>query len=121
MSDTNNYVMKKTSYNMVYDPDVSFYTYYQICNFENKIFHKYLIRKHLYNEYGDLINYKIYGLTRDEVGKLIRKLKPFQYKTVGYYDFKLVNYPSQGEILVVQSDILNKDCNLSGYRPISTL
>lgn len=121
MSITSQFVSKKTSYNMVYHPDQAVYIYYQICNFVNPVHKKFLVRKHLYNEYGDLLKSTIYGFSRNEVKKLVSRVKQNQYKLFSCYDFKTINYPTDGEILVLQSDILNKDLNMTGFRPIDTL
>jgi len=118
MSLTGEFVTKKTSYNMVYEPDPAFYLYFQICNTKNPVYNKYFVRRHLYNQYGDLIRASIIKLSENELRKLFKMLKPFQYKIIGYYDFTLVDFPTPGEVLVAQSDILNNDYNMSGYRPI---
>lgn len=89
----------------IYKPDARQFTFYQICQFA--INGQYSIRKLIYNEIGELINYKEAKLKKEKIKKFIKKCPSYKYSIYSVYNLDNVGFPNSDEILTANSQILN--------------
>lgn len=60
-------------------------------------------------------------LRKDKFKKFIKSKKLREYKLYSVYDLNnLVNYPSDNDILMLNSDMFDNDCGYNGYAAFNT-
>lgn len=95
--------------------DVS--AFYQICSFRNPTTKAFHVRKFVINNKNEFANVKEYFLSRKQYKKLLEVKTPNEYKCFNTYDLKNIAYPTEADILVSKSQLLNNSYNYTGYAP----
>jgi len=94
---------------MIYKPLKKLYKYYQICQFPRPDNHLYTIRRFIFDEGCELKDVTTYDFRREDVKKFIKILKPYQYRLCGTFDITTFPCPREGDVQIMQSEILNAD------------
>lgn len=81
------------------------FSFYQICQFS--IAEKYGVRKLIYDEFGNLIEYKENNIKKHILDNFIKKSPDYKYVIYSVYQLKDISYPTDNEILTARSQILN--------------
>lgn len=92
-----------------YTPVTKLYNYYQICTFPNPKTGKYHIRKFVLDERENFINIIEKGFDEDRYRKANKLIKDNEKKYFSTYCFDQIKYPTVGEVLLAQSDLLNNN------------
>ncbi len=90
----------------IYQPNKRQFTFYQICQFA--IDKQYKVRKVIFNESGEMMDYTEKYIKKDILNKFIKKCPKFKYTIYPAYDLDIVGFPDPYEILTAQSHILNE-------------
>lgn len=90
----------------IYQPNKRQFSFYQICQFA--IDKKYKVRKIIFNELGDMLNYTEKNIEKETLSRFIKKCPKFKYTIYPSYDLDVVGFPEPYEILTAQSHILNE-------------
>jgi hypothetical protein len=90
----------------IFKPDERQFSFYQICQFPMD--KKYMVRKIIYNEYGDMIDYREKNMKKDILDKFLKKCAKFKYTIYPAYNLDVVGFPEPNEILTAKSQILNE-------------
>jgi hypothetical protein len=94
---------------MIYNPPKKLYKFYQICQFPRPDNHLYTIRRYVFNEACELLDVTTYDFKREEVKRFLKTLKIYQYRLCGTFDITTFGCPTEGDIQIMQSEILNAD------------
>jgi len=94
---------------MIYKPEKKLYKYYQICQFPRPDNHLYTIRRFVFNEACELKEVTTYDFKKKDVKNFLKMLKQYQYKLCGTFDITTYACPGEGDIQIMQSEILNAD------------
>lgn len=89
----------------IHKPDERQFSFYQICQFS--VDKKYMVRKLIYDEYGELLTYRESRLKKDILNKFIKKCSKHKFTIYPAYDLDVVGFPEPKEILIANSHILN--------------
>jgi len=89
----------------IYKPEERQFSFYQICQFP--IEKNYMVRKLIYDEYGELLNYRESRLKKDILNKFIKKCPKYKFTIYPAYDLDVVGFPEPKEILMANSQLLN--------------
>ena len=89
----------------IYKPDERQFSFYQICHFS--VDKKYMVRKIIYNELREMIEYREKKMHKDVLKKFLKKCPEYKYTIYPTYDLDVVGFPEPDEILTVGSCILN--------------
>lgn len=86
---------------------------YQVCIMT--LTGKYLVRCVYVNEQNDIIRTKIYRVTKYQLMELLDSLPDNVYTTHPMYDFRDIMLPSDNDILLARSSLMQKQCNNGNY------
>lgn len=106
---------KQSESEYTYNPDPATYKFYQICLFKNPNTNKYQIRRCIINEQCKLINISEKMFNDKQYQKFLKIHRENEYKSYPTYDLNLVDLPNPGDILQVQSPLLNNDYSYTGF------
>jgi len=90
----------------IFKPDDRRFSFYQICQFH--IDKKYMVRKLIYNENGEMLEYREKKMKKDILDKFLKHCQKFKYTIYPVYDLDVVGFPDPNEILTAKSNILNE-------------
>lgn len=100
-----NFRLESQHEDFIHKPEERQFSFYQICQFPiNK---KYMIRKLIYDEYGELMRYSEKRFEKDVLNKFIKKWAKHKYTIYPTYDLDVVGFPEPKEILMANSQLLN--------------
>ena len=96
---------------LLYNPPIRQFKYYQLCSFMNPTTKKYHIRRFIMNSKNEFLNIQELHIDTKKYKKFIKTHKPNEYKLFGTYDLNQIAYPSLGDITIIQSPILDNNNN----------
>ena len=111
------YKFKTIDNHLGYKPEPNMVKFYQVCHFKHPKTGKYHVRKCLFNEQGKLMSVTEKRYTVSQIKKFFELHKDNEYKTYATYDLQLVDYPSQDQLILSQSSLLNNNHNNYDYAP----
>jgi hypothetical protein len=122
----NNIVHNTRKKNMVYkfvpsfqenisDIDDKKVFFYQITTFENPRHNRYNLREFCLNNNNEILDVKLYWLTKKQYKKFIAQKKSNEYKSYNVYDLTHVKYPTLYDIETSKSELLNYNDNYTGF------
>ena len=82
------------------------FSFYQICQFS--VDKKYAIRKIIYDENGDMVEFRENKLKKDIIDKFLKKSPKYKYTIYPTYELDVIGFPEAKEILLASSKILNE-------------
>jgi hypothetical protein len=85
--------------------DVNIFVFYQICKFPTN--EQYNIRKITYNEYGEMITYKIGKISKFKLNTFLSTASQSKYAMYPTYNLTDIRFPEPHVISVLTSHILN--------------
>jgi len=106
---------KQSKSDLTYNPEPATYKFYQVCLFKNSIDNKYYIRRCIIDEYCEFINIDEKTFNEKQYQKFFKMHRVNEYKTYATYDINLVDLPNPGDILQLQSPLLNNDFSYTGF------
>lgn len=112
------YKFKQEDPDMLYRPDITEYSFYQICGYKNPHTNKYAVRKIIFNEYHEIIRQYENEHGKSKLEKFIKTNQKNKYKIYPTYDLSLVGMPATDEILNANSELLNGNYNYEGYKQL---
>lgn len=114
------YVFKSSESNdeFSYKPTPAQFKFYQICLFVDPHTQKHHIRRSIINEYGKFISIEEKLFSKNQFKKFLKNHRPNEFKTYSTYDMSLIDYPNPGDIMQVQSPLLNNNYEYTGYAKI---
>jgi len=102
----NRFKLQSQDEDFIFKPDERKFSFYQICQFS--IDKKYMVRKLIYNENGEMMEYREKKLKKDILDKFLKNCQKFKYTIYPAYDLDVVGFPDPNEILTAKSEILNE-------------
>ena len=90
----------------IFKPDERKFSFYQICRFP--VDKKYFVRKIIYNEYSEMIEYKEKNMKKDILDKFLKHCPEYKYNIYSSYDLDVVGFPDPNQTLTAKSQILNE-------------
>ena len=102
---------------LLYNPPVRNFKYYQLCSFKIPTTKKYHIRRFIMNSKNEFTNIQESYIDSNKYQQFIRSHPPSDYKLFGTYDLKQIPYPSLGDITIIQSPMLDTN-NVNGIHNI---
>lgn len=89
--------------------------YYQICGFANPRKQKYEVRVVNIDGSNNIVNYKLYAITKFEHDKLLKSLRDNLYRLYATFTLDTIELPSCNDIAVARSDMINIDNDYIGF------
>ncbi|ARF09246.1 hypothetical protein Catovirus_2_195 [Catovirus CTV1] len=111
------YVFKNnnTKCDLAYNPEPATYKFYQVCLYKDPNSNKYHIRRCLINEHCKFIGTEEKKVSEKKYQYFLKTKKQNEYKLYPTTNLELVDLPNPGDILQVQSPLLNNNNDYSGY------
>ena len=97
--------------------DRTIVTFLQITIHPNPKTKKYHVRKFKINNEGNFVDIKNYYLSKNKYDKLLKSKKQHEYKLYSVYTLEEVPYPSESDILLLNSSMLKTSYNYYGSAP----
>lgn len=114
-----NYKFVTPTDNEVVQPIKSFTFFYQIASFAHPKTGRYHMRKFVCDANNRFVDIRDYYLNKKQYKTFMRTKKSKDYKCYSVYSLNNVSYPSSGDILMLNSDILNNDYDYTGFAPFA--
>jgi hypothetical protein len=95
--------------NLLYKPEKKLSKFFQICYFKNPKTNKFHIRKILYNQDGKILGAIRKMYTSVQMKKFYQLHKKQEYQTYNTYDIELVKYPTEDQLMMNMSCLINND------------
>lgn len=92
---------------------------YQICIYPHPKTKQYSVRRFIITANNEISAVKMYRLTEEQVKKLKAKLQQNQVKCFSCYDFDGISEPDIRDILLAQSQLLDRSQNYTGNKMFS--
>lgn len=90
-----------------YNPEKRLHSFYQICKVHDPITGKFMIRKVIFDQLGEIIKTFIKAYPKHKIINFIKNHKPHQYAMYPVNNVSLVGLPNADNILSAQSELLN--------------
>lgn len=109
------FTTKSIQDDLLYNPPIRQFKYYQICSFKNPWTGKYHIRRLIMNSKNEFVNIEELYIDKRQYQRFVKTHRLNEYKLYNTYDLNHVSLPTMGEITIVQSPILENDNGMGGY------
>ncbi len=107
-----NFITKPSQQNeLQYNPAPTITKFYQVCLFKNPWSNKYHIRKITFDEMGKCHDVSEHRLSNSQFEKFKKKYKSNQYKCYSTHSLNEIKFPTGGEMLIAESNLLGDTQN----------